>query len=37
LVLLKEFGPMEKTFMEENENNMVKIGLLEMLDNIVKL
>jgi hypothetical protein len=37
LVLLKEFGPMEETFMEENENNMVKIGLLEMLDNIVKL
>jgi len=28
---------MEKTFMEENENNMGKIGVLEMLDNIVKL
>ncbi len=23
--------------MEENEDNMVKIGLLEMFDNIVKL
>jgi hypothetical protein len=37
LVLLKKFVPMEETFMEENEDDTVKIGLLEMLDKIVKL
>jgi hypothetical protein len=33
---MEEFMEMEKKMMEENENNMGKIGLLEVDDNTIK-
>jgi hypothetical protein len=34
---MEKFMEMEETLMEKNENNMGKIGLLEVDDNIVRL
>ncbi len=34
---LKKFMEMKETLMEENKNNMDKIGLLEVDDNTIKL
>jgi hypothetical protein len=34
---MEEFMEMEKTLMEKNEDNMGKIGLLEVDDNIFRL
>jgi hypothetical protein len=34
---MEDFMEMEGMLMEENEDNMAKIGLLEVDDNIVKL
>ncbi len=34
---MEEFMEMEETLMEKNENNMGKLGLFEVDDNIVKL
>jgi hypothetical protein len=34
---MEEFMEMEKTLIEKNENNIGKIGLLEVDDNIFRL